>query len=223
MLPITTNFTSSGKTYSIDIFNPNISPNGGVIIIAHGSDGPIDNDNGPWLTMMTGYARDLAEKGFVALMPNYLDETNTVNIQQLSNYQATLADAVVYAKTLPEVDASRIGLLGFSLGGYLCLRNRSQAKVLVEYFAPLFEEAGGIGLSGSPSLYAQIHHGTADELLPLGLNAKPIEQRLHSEGADVELFSYKDAGHGFNGKHSGDSIAQIKSKERTMTFFKKYL
>lgn len=173
--------------------------------------------------MMTDYATYLANKGFVVLMPHYFGGTKLADFSQISTYQATLADAIAYSKTLPSLDSASIGLLGFSLGGYICLRNRSLAKVLVEYFAPLFPDIGGIGVSGNSSLHAQIHHGEVDELLSLTANAKPIVQQLNSEGTDVELFSYKDAGHGFSGKKAGDIKAQIEAKARTLAFFKKYL
>lgn len=154
-------------------------------------------------------------------MPNYFGGTSSVDFLQISLYQATLADAVAFAKTLPGIDAARIGLLGFSLGGHLCLRNRALTKVLVEFFAPELPELGGVGTAGNPTLHAQIHHGDKDGVVPLKLNAEPIEQKLRTEGADVTLFPYLGAGHGFNGKHPGDASAQQKSKERTLAFFEK--
>ena len=154
------------------------------------------------------------------MIPYYFGGTDTVDFSQLPLYQATLADAMVHAKILPGTDATRIGLLGFSLGGYLCLRNRALTNVLVEFFAPIFL---GIGTTGNPGLHAQIHHGEADTLVPLKSNAEPIEQRLHLEKADVALFSYPGAGHGFNGTHAGDATARKESEERTLAFFKQYL
>jgi dienelactone hydrolase len=59
-------------------------------------------------------------------------------------WQSTLADGVRYAKTLPGIDGSRIGLLGYSLGGYLSLRLRTHAKVIVAFFPPYLD---GIGRS----------------------------------------------------------------------------
>ena len=117
-----------------------------------------------------------------------------------------------HAKTLPDVDTARIGLLGFSLGGHLCLRNRALAKVLVEFFAPELPELGGLGAVGSSTLHAQMHHGDEDQLVPLKLNAVPIEQQLRAEGADVTLFPYQEQGHGFSGKHAGDVHCSDKFK-----------
>lgn len=218
-----TNFIGGGSSIQAEVFQPPGAPNGGAILIAHGSDGLVDNANGPWLTMITGYAHDLAEKGFIVLIPHYFGENRLVDFSLLSNYQAILADAVAYAKTLPGVEASRVGLLGFSLGGYLCLRNRSLTKALVEFFAPLFPEAGGIGPLGNAGLHAQIHHGGEDRLLKYELNALPIEKQLRMEGAEVTAFSYKAAGHGFSGKQPGDAAANKEAKERILAFFEKNL
>ncbi len=192
MSSTTTNFTHAGKPFQAELYNPSKTPNGGLIMIVHGSDGMVNNSNGPWLTMMRGYANAFADKGFITLMPDYFGtdksgNANPVDYMQLPAYQAILADAVAYAKTLPGVDAKRIGLLGFSLGGYLCLRNRSLAKVLVEFFAPLSPNFGGIGTTSNPSLHAQIHQGAEDELVRLKSDAIPIEQQLRSEGAYVTL------------------------------------
>jgi len=99
-------------------------------------------------------------------------------------------------KTLAGVDTNRVGLLGFSLGGHLCLQVRSTSKVLVEFFAPLLD---GIGTGGGPGLRAQIHHGTGDSLVPFESNATPIEQELSKGGASTEVNDYRGAGHGFVG------------------------
>jgi dienelactone hydrolase len=173
--------------------------------------------------MMTGYAIDLAAKGFVALMPHYFGKDQSVDFTQVANYQATLADAVSFAKTLPGIDSTRLGLLGFSLGGNLCLRNRALAKVLVEFFAPLRPEFGGIGTTGNPTFKAQIHQGKDDEFVTRAFDSAPIEQQLRSEGADVEPHEYEYAGHGFSGKHSGDAAANKEAKKNTLAFFEKYL
>lgn len=46
MLPTTEYFMSAGKTFQAELFNPSSKPkpNGGVIIIVHGSDGLVDNE-----------------------------------------------------------------------------------------------------------------------------------------------------------------------------------
>src|SRR5437667_5789134 len=116
----------SGRIHiATDLYEPPGVANKAAIILAYGSDGLIDNKNGPWATMISGYADDLAKKGFHALVPDYFLRTGTLPnsidyqkdgalevMKHKDEWQSTLADAVQYAKTLPGIDPSRIGLLG---------------------------------------------------------------------------------------------------------------
>ena len=72
----TTSYTSKGKTVACEVYPPT-SANGGVIVIAYGSDGMIDNAHGKWAKMMREYAADLAAKGFTAVIPDYFLATGT--------------------------------------------------------------------------------------------------------------------------------------------------
>lgn len=220
-------FISNGITIQAELFTPLGTLKGGVIVIAYGTDGMTDNLNGPWATMIRDYANELATKGFVALIPDYLGKTGTqpglsalelINVYR-DTWQSTIADAVTHAKTLPGIDTSRIGLLGFSLGGHLCLRLRTNAKVLVEFFAP---ELDGIGTSSSSTLYAQIHRGQADALVPYS-NAVKIDKELRADGASSELYPYPGAIHGFLGDDSANADACKQSKVRTLSFFETHL
>ncbi len=223
-----TNFKSSGIDIPVELFSPTTTPNGGVIIIAYGSDGMTDNLTGPWGTMIKGFGKDLVDRGFVVSIPDYFQRTvtlpGTAAFQQIRLHRdlwlTTMADAVSHATSLPDVDASRVGLIGFSLGGHLCLRLRATAKALVEFFAP---ELDGLGPSKSISLHAQIHHGKADNLVPFEPNATNIDRELRSNGASVELFSYTGAGHGFTGSDASNASAFAQSKARTISFFEKHL
>lgn len=221
----TTNFINSvGKTIQTEIFEPSGKPNGGIIIIVYGTDGMLS----PWGSGIRDYADELSKKGFISIIPDYFASTNTTpgfrNPAEISLYrstwEATLTDAVTYAKTIPGVQVSRVGFLGFSLGGHLCLRLRANAKVLVEFFAPEFD---GLGSNTNPTLQAQIHHGLEDQLVPFHPNSDNITNTLQKEGATVELFPYTGANHGFNGSDSDNTKARNESRNRTISFFEKYL
>lgn len=163
-------FTSNNTSIPADLFKSGGTPNGGVILIAHGTHGLLD----PWGEQILGYGAALADVGFIALVPHYFDSTQTrpgvpaaeVIEPNRPTWQRALADAVAHATALPGADPSRIGLLGFSLGGHLCLQLRAMAKVLVAFFAPAFDLKTG----STNTLFAQVHHGKADEAVAFDVN-----------------------------------------------------
>jgi dienelactone hydrolase len=184
----------------------------------------------PWAAMIREYAIELAEKGFTALIPAYFEKTGTTSglpvfaemPDNLQRWQEAASDTMAHAKALPGISASRIGLLGFSLGGHICLRLRGAAKALVEYFAPELRELGGLGAAAAPTPHVQIHHGLADLLVPYS-NADSISWALKHEGTVPEVFSYEGASHGFSGTDPNNATARRSSKHRTLTFFEQHL
>lgn len=218
----TINFKSGEAMIPAELFDATGTPNGGVVVIAYGSDGMTDDLNGPWATMIREYADELSRKGFATIIPYYFAKTGTEpGISALEQipihvdaWQATVGDAITHAKTLPGVVASRIGLLGFSLGGHICLRLRAQTRVLVAFFAPVLQ---GLGSAVLTTLHAQVHHGLADNTVP-SADAKRIDGLLKGEGATSELFLYDAAGHGFAGNDAKNSTARRESKERAISF-----
>lgn len=125
-------------------------------------------------------------------------------------------------------------MLGFSLGGHLCLRLRAKTKALVEFFAPEFLEFGGLGSADNPTLHAQIHHGKEDEVVRFSPDAEHIATALKSEGASVDFLpAYLNAGHGFltsvvhgipmGGTDEGNARAHEESRKSTFAFFEAHL
>jgi dienelactone hydrolase len=217
-----------GKPMTAELYTPAPATTNGLVVIAYGSDGLTDNLSGPWATMIRGYAEALAAKGFIALIPDFLAVTKTppgpVVFEMIPRYrddwQGAIADAIDHGSSLSTVDPKRVGLLGFSLGGHLCLRARAKAKVLVEFFAPVLD---GIG-SGGHLTHAQIHHGQADQVPGTGFaNAGAIADVLKHEGTATELFAYPGAGHGFIGPDHDNTDARDLSQARTLTFFETVL
>ena len=68
----TTSYISGTKSIPAELFQPSSGWAGGVVVIAYGSDGLIDNQHGPWATMIRQYASDLAGKGLTAMIPDFL-------------------------------------------------------------------------------------------------------------------------------------------------------
>jgi dienelactone hydrolase len=208
-----------------ELYRPAGSAKTGLVVLAYGTDGYVDNVRGPWKTMMRGYADELAARGFFALIPNYFARTGSKHdgpaiddiAMKRPDWATALIETVMHARTLAGVDPSRIGVLGFSLGGYLCLLTRAAAKpkALVSYFAPIFD---GLGAPGHVP-FAQLHHGKKDKPPTDVTNAATIAGILRAEGTDVAVFEYEDATHGFAGPTAADTKAATDSKATTLKFF----
>lgn len=217
---------SHGAAIQAELFRPAGASNGGAVIVAHGSDGMTDT----WAPMIREYASDLAARGFVALIPNYFEKTRTAPGLEvwsappasLRSWVEAVNDTIVYAKALPGSEVSRVGLLGFSLGGHICLQLRMSAQALVEFFAPELRQYGGIGSAHTGVRRIQVHHGLADALVPFS-EAQSITAVLKEEGTDPELFSYAGAGHGFAGADPNNATARRSAKNRALAFFEKWL
>lgn len=223
----TLTLVSGANSMTADMYTPP-GASQGLIVIAYGSDGLTNDLSGPWKTMIEGYATSLVEKGFSAVIPDYLSITGTppgpavfdAMSRSRDTWQTALSDATDQVIALSKLDPKRLGLLGFSLGGHLALRMRAKAKVLVEFFAPVLD---GIGAPGTLS-HAQIHHGQADQTPGTGFpNAAAIEGTLEGEGTQTELYPYPGAGHGFIGADQANHRARDLSKARTLSFFQTHL
>jgi dienelactone hydrolase len=209
-------------------FDPIGTGNSAAIIIAYGSEGMTNDLSGPWATMIREFAVKLASDGFTVLIPDYLGATNTrpgAGVSSLihthgGRWQQTIADAMAYARSQPGIGPERVGLLGFSLGGHLCLRLRATTKALVEFYAPAY---GLSPLSTKLALHVQIHHGKDDHLLPFGQNAAIIDSMLLREGVVTDLRAYPGAKHGFIGSDKHNTKARAESLERSLAFFDEHL
>ena len=215
---------SHGTPIRTEVFYPPAAGNGGAIIIAHGSDGMAE----PWASQIRQYAADLADKGFTALIPSYFRKTGsaagpTVLLQapaNLASWVECVSDTMAYARMLPGI--SRIGLLGFSLGGHICLLLRGSTTALVEFFAPELRQLGGLGVAGRTTPAVQIHHGLSALLVPFS-EAEAIAAQLNRERIAPQVFSYPGATHGFAGSDPNNATARRSSKDRTLAFFEKHL
>lgn len=106
-----------------------------AVVIAYGSNGLTSQSK----LEIIRHAKSLAENGILALVPDYLakkpsielGESNSVFLQVIqrhAEWEQVLRDAVLATKTLLSIDSNRVGLLGFSLGGFLTLRLRDTAS-----------------------------------------------------------------------------------------------
>jgi dienelactone hydrolase len=210
-----TSFESGGKDIRLDCFLP--SANGErfpAVIGLHGSGGGH--------VSMAEPANMLAAHGFAVYVLHYFDRTGTTEADRATMFShfpvwmKTLWDSVSFVARQPQVDAARIGLLGFSLGAYLALSNAAidtRVQAVVEFFGGLPKEMKFFMRRLCPIL---ILHGDADSTVPVE-EAYHLQNVLEKKHIAYEMQIYPGAGHGFTGETWRDAGL------RTLSFLQKHL
>ncbi len=210
-----TSFSSADGEIEIDCYLPVANGNRFPAVVGlHGSGGGFMS--------MAEPCRALAARGFAAFVPHYFDRTGVVEISKTNliryfpSWMKVLWDAVSHVAAHSQVDASRIGLLGYSLGGYLAVCNASidpRIQAVVECFGGLPKEMKWFMRRLCPML---ILHGEADPVVPVA-EAYHLQQVLVDKGIPYEMHIYPQVGHGFIEETWHDASA------RTLAFLQKYL
>lgn len=164
----------------------------------------------------------LAAQGFAVYVLHYFDRTGTMEVNRqiifrnFPVWMKTVWDAVSFVIRQPHVDPKRVGLLGFSLGAYLCLSNAaidSRISAVVEFFGGLPKEMKFFMRRLCPVL---ILHGEADPVVPVQ-EAYHLREVLERKKIDYEIQIYPGVGHGFNGETWRDAGL------RALNFLRKHL
>jgi carboxymethylenebutenolidase len=208
-------FESGNKPIRLDAYLPSSPEKFPTVLALYGSGGGVEGMNEP--------ATMLAAQGFAVFVLHYFDRTGTTQIADkqtiFRNFPAwgkTVWDAISHIEQHPQVDAKRMGLLGFSLGAYLALSVASvdpRVQAVVEFFGGLPQEMRLFMRRLCPVL---ILHGEADPTVPVQ-EAYDLQNLLEKKGIRYEIKIYPAAGHGFNNGDWRDAGM------RTLQFLKKYL
>ncbi len=217
MLPITQSqltFESGSKPIRLDAYLPDSPGKHPTVVALYGSGGGVAGMGEP--------ATMLAAQGFAVFVLHYFDRTGTEFADKptiFRNFPAwgkTLWDAISYVEQHDRVDATRIGLLGFSLGAYLALSVASvdpRVKAVVEFFGGFPKEMKLFMRRFCPVL---ILHGEADATVPVQ-EAYDLQKLLEKKEVPYEMRIYPGVGHGFDSKTWQDAGL------RSLQFLKKHL
>ena len=179
----------------MDLMLPAMEGTRPAVLVLHGSGGARD---------FPEEVCELANRGYITLVPRYFESTGTswADLDSIRRHGLTwgqtLLDAVEFARHLPNVDSQSIGLLGFSLGGYLAVAVAAHdrgIKCVAEFF-------GGVPERFLPSIEhlppTLILHGQDDEIVPVR-HAVELKQLCEKKGFYFEMELYPGAGHNFSG------------------------
>jgi dienelactone hydrolase len=208
-------FDSGGRSIRLDCFLPETNGQRLPAVIAlYGSGGGHAS--------MAEPANLLAAQGFAVYVLHYFDRTATTEVSKqvifrnFPVWMKTVWDAVSFVVRQAHVDPERVGLLGFSLGAYLCVSNAaidSRIAAVVEFFGGLPKEMKLFIRRLCPVL---ILHGEADPVVPVQ-EAYHLREVLERKRIDYEIQIYPGVGHGFNGETWHDAGL------RALSFLKKHL
>ncbi|WP_257165045.1 dienelactone hydrolase family protein [Bradyrhizobium sp. SRS-191] len=174
-----------------------------AVIILHGAQG-IER----FAAAYSRYAQALAAKGIDAALVAYYDANDLGQMSSadpkirqayFSAHVATWSErvrGVVSLLVRRENFSGKIGLLGFSNGGFLAVATAADPRItaMVVLYAgrPDVQEAGAFHL---PPLLAL--HGDADRNVPLS-SGKALVEAAQAAGGEADLVVYSGMGHGFD-------------------------
>lgn len=211
-------FASGRDKVLVDIFRPRAPGRYPGVILLHGAD--------PHLGEKHYYemAEDLAKSGFVCLFVRYYDRGRRGRGSR-SDWTRTIGDALTFAATLPDVDESRLALLGYSLGAFLSLTyapTDPRVQAVVAYYGGISPGDMSEAMENMPPTL--LLHGTYDRTVPVRRSIDAFEQlRLKAKPVDVVI--YPKVGHGFTLHTRGgwDEVVGEDSWTRTVAFLNFHL
>jgi dienelactone hydrolase len=222
MSTMTSGYMSNGETVPVEIFARPGSAKLAPVLVFHGSSGL-----GPkYRPDIVSFGEALSAAGFAAVLPHYFASAGVrselasdaqgleLMLSHYHTWRTACADALSFVAADPRFDASRLGLLGFSLGGHYALDAAmtppagAAVKAVVEFFAPTRNPPLAGRLTRMPPLL--VHYGTADTIV-FPEDTTHLESELTRAGKrrDVDFWvkDYPGQGHGFKGEALASSLA----------------
>lgn len=221
-------FTSGGNPVTGEVFLPTTAGKHPAVLILHGTFGLMKE----YRADIVSFADALVAKGIAATMPHYLESTDTepgmgvleVMGKNLPTWKKACSDALAVMASDARFDTTRLGVIGFSLGGHLALSlgmappTGVALKCIVDFFGPTTQAPLETNWSRLPPLL--IHHGTKDPLVPFSESeylVAQLEKAGKKKDRDFFFEAYEGEGHGFKG------AALTKSRDATIEFISKTL
>jgi carboxymethylenebutenolidase len=224
--PKQVSFSSGNQTVHALLYTPSTPGRHPAIVVIHEWWGLV-----PWVKQQ---AADLADQGYVALAVDLYRGKTADNPETAHELMRglpqdrgvrDLVSAANYLKTLKSVDPSRMGAVGWCMGGgfaaQLAIADPDLRAVAINYGS----------LPTDPAALKQIHAAILGNFgaLDQGITPQDVHEfasAMQSLGKPVDLKIYPDAGHAFENRNNKGGYRPADAKdaqERMRTFFHKYL
>jgi carboxymethylenebutenolidase len=240
-------FPSGGRAVAVERFEPAAPGKYPAVLLLHALDG-LDCSYG---LVYRCAAEKCAARGYVVVLVHYFDRTATgtkelrslrepflgwargdrigaadrkVMADHFDAWTQAVRDAVRSIRARPNVDGGRIGLVGFSLGGFLALAAAADEDLRIAAVAEFF---GGLPEGHRARLKklppALIVHGDHDRTVPVR-EARRLGDWLAAHRSPGEVKVYSGVDHVFVKAQGGfDWNALRDAQERTAAFLDKHL
>ncbi len=184
------------------------------------------------------YAKRLVDKGYVVLVPAFLDaygiRARTRQLAFTGSAQPIYADLVASLEQLrgnAKVKADKLGAIGFSNGGYFALWLAATGRVRagISYYGALTRAGTDRSLSRFQQAFSAtsspvlVLHGDSDSTVPVA-KARELDAILRGAGTPHEVHTYADAEHRFDrDQGAANAAAAADAWQRSLSFLRRHL
>jgi len=212
-----TSFQSGGMKIGVTVFRPASSEPRSAIMVLHGAGG-VDAGN----AYVRQLASAVASAGYGTYLIEYFDRTGTSYADDRTmhanaeKWLSTLEAGFEFVSKQPGTDPKRIGVFGYSLGGYLAVAlaaREPRVRAVVELAGGIEPDLAKTVKRLPPTL---IVHGQDDSRVPFA-RATELQRLLERVGAEVET-EYLP-----NERHILSPMAAFRALARALDFFGTHL